>query len=390
MAYSVHYIINHLGEENKGDYFRAVAPPIIQTSNFAFSTVQQLRESFENEYSTWLYSRGLNPTVEILRKKLAALDEAEDCLVVNSGAAAIYMSILSQVKQGDHVIAVHGVYSWAHQIITQILPQLGITHTFVDGSSVQNFMAALQPNTTVVYLESPTSWLYHTQPLAAIAAWAKQHQIITICDNSFCTPLGQKPIALGIDIAIQSATKFISGHSDVVAGVISSSKAIIEKMFHQQYMSIGSGIQPFNAWLLLRGLRTMPLRWQQVHQTAKVVSEYVAKHPMVRQLWCVWQTPFDAENGVEVSTASCGGLLTFSLQVSNAQRVEDFCNALQHIQMAVSWGGYESLLIPKCATMPLHMVDVHNPEHTSCRLYVGLETAEFIISDLEQAFQKIQ
>ena len=145
------YILNEYAEERE-HYFRAVAPPIVQTSNFAFETVDDLRKSFEDEYSTWLYSRGLNPTVEILRKKLAALDAAEDCLVFNSGAAAIFAAVLANVKSGDHIISVQGVYTWARKMFEEILPRFNVTHSYIDGTEVSNFVNAIQPNTSLIYL----------------------------------------------------------------------------------------------------------------------------------------------------------------------------------------------------------------------------------------------
>src|SRR6478735_4975163 len=143
---SISYIINELAED-RDNYFRAIAPPIIQTSNFAFKTVDDLRKSFKDEYSTWLYSRGLNPTVEILRKKLAALDGAEDCLVFNSGAAAIFASVLANVKSGDHIISVKDPYTWARKLFDNILDRFGVTVTYVDGKDTNNFRDAIRPNT---------------------------------------------------------------------------------------------------------------------------------------------------------------------------------------------------------------------------------------------------
>jgi len=150
--HDISYILNELGEDHES-YFRAVAPPIVQTSNFLFRTVDDMRQAFADEYSTWLYSRGLNPTVDILRKKLAALDGAEDCLVFNSGAAAIFASVFSQVRTGDHIVSVRAPYTWAQRLFEVILPRFGVTHTYIDGTNIANWEAAIQPNTRVFYLE---------------------------------------------------------------------------------------------------------------------------------------------------------------------------------------------------------------------------------------------
>src|ERR1700742_1774852 len=175
----ISYIINALGE-NREDYFNAVAPPIIQTSNFRVEKVDQLRALFEDEYSGYLYSRGLNPTVEILRKKLAALDGAEDCLVLNSGASAIFAAVLANVKAGDHIVSVDKPYTWAQRMFDVILPRFGVTTTYIDGTAIENFERAILPNTTVIYLESPNSWDYKIQDLAAVAELAKAEGITTI------------------------------------------------------------------------------------------------------------------------------------------------------------------------------------------------------------------
>ena len=181
------YIINELGEDRQA-YFNAVAPPIMQTSNFVFNTVDDLRKAFANEYSTYLYSRGLNPTVDMLRNKLAALDGAEDCLVFNSGAAAIFAAVLANVKSGDHIVSVRKPYSWTQRMFDIILPRFHVSTTYVDGTQTKNFANAIQPNTTLIYLETPNSWDYALQNLEEVAQLAKQHNIITICDNSYCTP----------------------------------------------------------------------------------------------------------------------------------------------------------------------------------------------------------
>src|SRR5215213_3671385 len=260
------YIINELAEERE-NYFNATAPPIMQTSNFVFKKVDDLRKAFEDEMAGYLYSRGLNPTVEILRKKLAALDGAEDCLVFGSGAAAIFAGVFANVKAGDHIVSVRGPYTWAQRMFDVILPRFGVTTTYVDGRETKNFERALQPNTTFIYLESPNSWNYELQDIRAIARLAKLKGIVTMIDNSYCTPLFQQPIEMGIDLSMQTATKYISGHSDTLGGVLSGSHAAMKKIFDSEYLNVGSGIQPFNAWMLIRGLRTLPARIERITRT---------------------------------------------------------------------------------------------------------------------------
>ena len=384
----ISYILNEYAEERE-NYFNAVSPPIIQTSNFVFNTVEDMRKAFADEYSTYLYSRGKNPTVDILRKKLAALDGADDCLVFNSGAAAIFAAVLANVKAGDHIVSVDKPYTWAQKMFNEILPRFGVTTTYIDGREIENFERAILPNTAVIYLESPNSWDYALQDIKAVADLARSENIITIIDNSYCTPLYQKPIDFGIDLAMQTATKYISGHSDTLGGVLSGSKAMIERIFNSEYMNIGSGIQPFNAWLLIRGLRTLPARLDRITATTTKVVEYLKHHPKVEELIF----PFD-ENFAQYAlakqqmTGACG-LLTFIIKASTIAEMEKFCESLRHIFMAVSWGGHESLIIPKCSGIQPDEFDAGNREHRMLRLYVGLEEPEYIIKDLEQGFEKI-
>ena len=382
------YILNELGED-RNEYFRSIAPPIIQTSNFAFSKVADLRKSFEDEYSTWLYSRGLNPTVEILRKKLAALDEAEDCLVFNSGAAAIFAAVLANVKSGDHILSVQKPYTWAQRMFEVILPRFNVSVTYIDGTDIRNFENAIQPNTSIIYLESPNSWFYQLQDLEAVALLAKKHSVITICDNSHSTPLFQKPITLGIDLVLQSATKYIGGHSDTIAGVLSGSRQMIERIFNSEYMNIGSGIQPFNAWLLIRGLRTLPARLERITRTTLAVLDFLKQHPRIDQVIFPLDPSFPQyELAKRQMTGACG-LITFFIKAESSPTIETFCESLEHILMAVSWGGHESLILPKCAGMKPEAFNAQNPEHRSLRLYVGLEDPAYLIKDLSAAFEAI-
>jgi cystathionine beta-lyase/cystathionine gamma-synthase len=383
------YILNEFAEDREL-YFNAIAPPIIQTSNFAFNKVSDLRKAFDDEYSSYLYSRGANPTVAILCQKLAALDGAEDCLVFNSGAAAIFAAIFANVKSGDHIVSVKKPYTWAQRTFDVILPRFNITTTFVDGTDIENFRKALKPTTSLIYLETPNSWDYALQDLEAVGRLAKQHNILTICDNSYCTPLYQKPIELGIDLAVQSATKYIGGHSDTLAGVLTGSKAMMHRIFNSEYLNIGSGIQPFNAWLLLRGLRTLPVRLERIASTTLTIVEYLKNHPLVDEVIFPFDPSFKQYELAKKQMKNAFGLLTFIIKANDIETIEKFCESLKHILMAVSWGGYESLIIPKCAGIKPEHFKAEKPEHRMLRLYVGLEDAEYIISDLEQGFEAMK
>jgi cystathionine beta-lyase/cystathionine gamma-synthase len=384
----ISYIINELGEDRE-NYFNAVAPPIIQTSNFVFRKVDDFRDAFADEMGGYLYSRGLNPTVDILRKKLAALDGAEDCLVFNSGAAAIFAAVLANVKAGDHIVSVRAPYTWAQRMFDVVLPRFGVTTTYIDGTVLENWQTATKPNTTLYYLESPNSWDFALQPIREVGAYAKSKNIVTLIDNSYCTPIYQNVIGMGMDMAMQTATKYVSGHSDTLGGILSGTHAMMKKIFDSEYLNIGSGIQPFNAWLLIRGLRTLPVRLDRITHTTQQVLRFLKQHPKVEKLIFPFDEDFPQYQLAKQQMLGVCGLMTLVLKADTRAEIVRFSESLQHIMMAVSWGGHESLIIPKCAGIADAGFDASNKEHRYVRLYVGLEEPAYLITDLEQALQKM-
>jgi len=384
----ISYILNELGEERE-NYFNAIAPPIIQTSNFKFNTVDDFRSALADEYQGNLYSRGFNPTIDILRKKLAALDSAEDALVFGSGIAAITVPVLALLEADDEVICVENPYSWTIKLFSDLLPKFGVKTTFVDGSDTSAIEGAITSQTKLIYLESPNTFSFDVQDLEAIAKIAKAKGIITMIDNSYCSPLYQQPIAYGIDLVAQSATKYLAGHSDVVAGVVTGKKELIKKIFEKEYLNIGASLAPQNAWLLLRSLRTLPIRLEKITANANKVINYLEQHPKVE----IVLHPFNPKNKqfglAKKQMKACGGLFSIILKNSSLEKIEAFCNNLKHILMAVSWGGYESLIIPACAGISRADFDPTNQRHVLIRIYIGLEEPEYLIRDLEQALEKI-
>jgi len=378
------YILTEFAEERE-NYFNAVSPPIMQTSNFTFKKVDDMRTAFADEMTGYLYSRGLNPTVEILRKKLAALDGAEDCLIFSSGAAAIFAGILANVKAGDHVVSVRDPYTWAKRTFDVILPRFNVTTTYIDGRDIKNFENAIQSNTTLIYLESPNSWDYALQDIKAVADLARSLNILTMIDNSYCTPLYQRPIDLGIDLCMQTATKYIGGHSDTLGGVLSGSRQMIKKIFDSEFLNVGSGIQPFNAWLLIRGLRTLPARLERITKSTIEVVNFLKQHHKVEKVIFPFDASFPQYELAKKQMRGACGLLTFTLKNGTCESITKFCESLKHILMAVSWGGHESLVIPKCSGINPKDFDSSNIEHQYIRMYVGLEDASYLIADLNQA-----
>lgn len=381
-------ILTHLGEDRE-NYFNAVSPPIIQSSNFAFPSLEQFRKDVTDELENHIYTRGNNPTVEILRKKLAALEGAEDALVVSSGAGATAMAMLANLKQGDHVICVKNPYSWTQNLLVNFLPRFGVSHTFVDGTDVANIEAAIQPNTTFLYLESPNTMTFELQDLRACAELAKRHGIVTMIDNSNCTPLYQRPIEYGIDIVMHTGTKYLNGHSDVVNGVICGSKEMIRKIFQTEIMTLGNIVSPHDAWLIIRGLRTLELRVKRSYASATQLAHWLESHPKVERVLFPFLPSFPQFELAQKQMSGCGGLITIFLKTDSMERVEAFFNRLQRFLFAVSWGGHESLLVPMAA-----FYDVpgrENPPYpfTLVRLYIGLEDPDWLMEDLAQALEAV-
>ncbi len=377
-------ILTHLGEERE-KYFKAVSPPIIQTSNFCFKDLDDFRASFTNELTHHIYTRGNNPTVEILRKKVAALEGAEDALITASGSAAIATAVVAQLKAGDHVVCVEGAYTWTKILLTELMPRFGVSCTFVDGRDLQNIKAALQDNTVLLYLESPTSLTFDLQDLKACAELARSRGITTIADNSYASPVFQRPIEMGIDLVVHSGTKYLNGHSDVVAGVICGSQEMIQKIFETEFMTFGGIISPHDAQQFIRGLRTLELRVKRSFESALKVAQFLEKHPMVEQVSYPFLASFPQYELAKKQMDGAGGLLSVYLKADSKEKVEAFVGRIKRFLLAVSWGGHESLMMPAVG-----FYDVPGREDTTTpwnlvRFYIGLEDADWLIEDLEQA-----
>jgi cystathionine beta-lyase/cystathionine gamma-synthase len=381
-------ILYHLGESRE-NYFNAVSPPVIQSSNFVFKDLEVFRKNMSNELSAHIYTRGNNPTVEILRQKVAALESAEDCLVTASGSAAVAAAVIANVKAGDHIVCVNAPYSWTITLLRKFLTRFDVATTFVDATDIHNIEQAIKPNTKVLYLESPNSLTFEIQDLSACAALCKKHGLISIIDNSYCSPIYQQPIKFGIDIVVHSATKYLNGHSDVVAGVICSSKEMIQKIFNIEFMTLGAIISPHDANLMIRGLRTLPLRVQRSDESARKVIKYLKKHQKVHKIWY----PFDEASPqfelAKKQMSGCGGLFSIQTTATTLEAAETFFYALKRFLFAVSWGGHESLIFPTCAIYNIEGRSKPSLPFNFCRFYIGLEDPDWLIEDLEQALHSI-
>lgn len=381
------YILNELGED-RSHYYNAVAPPIVQTSNFACKTVADMREMLKHEPEVYFYTRGNNPTVTMLEKKLAALEGAEHAIAFGSGIAAVSAAVLSQVKAGDHVVCVKKPYSWTNTLMKQFLPRFGVEVTMVDGTDAENYKRALQPNTKLLYMESPNSFTFELQDIAAIVKIARAHNCSTVIDNSFASPLYQHPITMGVDLVVHSCTKYIGGHSDAMGGIVCGKRETINLIFEREFMTLGAILSPHDAWLLLRGLRTLPVRMERIAETTRKVVAYLEQHPKVEQILYPFLPSNPQYELARRQLSNNTGQFTIKLRTEEIEKVDLFCDSLNHFLMAASWGGHESLIYPVAASYSTG--NYKSSLHFSLiRFYIGLEDADYLIKDLEQALNKV-
>ena len=337
-------ILHHMGEDALP--LNAVSPPIFQTSIFCFKSFDDFKGALADEPSHFIYSRGNNPTVNLLEKKIAALEHGERAKLVSSGVAAISAAVMAFLKTGDHVVAVRDSYSWAKYLFTTYLARFGIETTYVDGTDPEDFERAVKPNTKLFYLESPTTFTFKLQNLSAVAQIAKKHGIKTVIDNTWCTPIFQNPIDCGIDLTVHSVTKYMGGNSDVVAGVIVGSDEDVKKIFESEFQLHGTVPDPFMAWLVLRGLRTLHIRMPVHFENAKKVAAYLQSRSEVEDVLYPFLPSYPQYDLAMKQMRGGAGLFSFRFKTRKLDEIRKFTDALKMFKRAVSWGGYESLVVP--------------------------------------------
>ena len=374
---SIDTLLVHDERHSKG----AVAPPIYQTSLFTFDSYQAMVDRFRGETDHAVYSRIDNPTVSVLLEKICQLEGGEKALAFSSGIAAISNAILGLVKAGDRVVCVKHCYPDTYRLLKLICARFGVTTDFVDGTDLLAIENAL-PGTKLLFLESPTTLLFEEQDLSRIAALAKAADVITIIDNSWATPIFQQPLKCGIDLVVHSASKYISGHSDTVAGLLVGNGALIDKLVNETTPYLGAKLSAQEASLLLRGLRTLPLRLQRHQESALMIAKRVSDHPAVTAVHHPGLSPAPYS-----SLSGYGGL--FSFEVDNSINIPAFCNSLELFRLGVSWGGYESLVMPaevsiNQAGSPSAAIDF-GVSSRLIRLFVGLEDPEDLWQELHAA-----
>jgi cystathionine beta-lyase/cystathionine gamma-synthase len=315
---------------------------------------------------------------------MAALEQSDDAVGFPSGMAAISGAILAFVEPGDRIVCVRHVYPDTYRLLETLLRKFNVAATYVDGSSTAAVAAAL-PGAKLLYLESPTSWTMEAHDLGALAALARLHGALSVADNSWATPVFQRPAALGVDLVVHSASKYIGGHSDTVAGVVAGRTDLIAHIRCTVCPYIGAKLAPFDAWLLLRGLRTLPTRMIAHEAAALAIARRLAQHPHVTKV----HHPLLMDRLPPGLTGTSG---LFSFTVDAAVDIAAFCDALEVFRLGVSWGGHESLAMAVLvshaqAAGPNSTRDFGVPARM-IRLHVGLEGVETLWADLEQAMGK--
>lgn len=362
----------------------AVVPPIYQTSLFTFDSYADMADVFAGRSTKPIYSRGNNPTVMEFESKIAALEGAEAARGFSSGMAAISSTVLAFVGAGQRIVAVRNCYGDAYRLFERLLPHLGIKVDYVDGSDPDAVAAAL-PGAAMLYLESPTSMMFELQDLEVLTGIARAHGIVSVIDNSWATPLFQKPILHGVDLVMHSASKYLGGHSDTVAGVVAGSVENIRRINERTYPYLGAKLSPFEAWLLLRGLRTLPLRLPHHMKSGLTIAERLKGHPHVERV----NHPAFSNHPGKATLSGYSGL--FSFEVTDDIDVPAFTDALKLFRIGVSWGGHESLVVPALASLQqtpdANSIGRFGVSPRTIRLNVGLENVEDLWADVSRAFE---
>ncbi|CAI6086772.1 trans-sulfuration enzyme family protein [Cohnella sp. JJ-181] len=377
-------MLAHFGEET---FHGAVVPPLFLNSIFTSNTFDEMKAPD----TPYRYSRMGNPTTDMLEKKLAALDNGEAAKVFASGMAAISTTLLHFLKQGDHVICSYPIYGGTYAMLSGWMARFGVTCDFVDFRNLDNIRGAAKPNTRMLFTEGYSTMFMDVFDLRGAIEISKAHGWVSIIDNTCATPATLKPLDWGFDVVVHSLSKYLSGHSDVIGGVVVSSRDTIRKLTEIEVSLIGGSLPPFDAWLANRGIRTFGLRMKQQGESAMRVAALLAGHPQVERV----NFPFLPGLGQHELAASQmsgpTGLLSFELR-GGEPAVRRFVDALRWFKLGVSWGGFESLVY--ATAIGWQREQVAGTEYESrvdklVRLSIGLEDAEDLLEDVEQALARI-
>ncbi|WP_273127791.1 methionine gamma-lyase [Metabacillus sp. HB246100] len=381
----------HSGYESK-EHFDSLTPPIYQSSTFTFSSVEQGGKRFAGEESGYIYSRLSNPTVAVLEERMAQLEQGEAALAFSSGMAAVSAVLISLTKAHDHILCSRGLYGCTFGLLDMMQEKYHIEHSFSDLTSKEDILTMIQPNTTCIYIETPINPTMQCVDLSVVSQIAKEKGIKVVVDNTFLTPYLQKPLQLGCDLVIHSATKYIGGHGDVIAGIAVGREELIGEIKSTTQKDIGGVLSPFDAWLLIRGLKTLAIRMDRHCENAEHIVERLQSHPKIKKVMYPGNPKHTATESMKKQMKKGGGLISFELK-GTFEDAKKFANQLQLISIAVSLGDAETLI-----QHPASMTHSVIPEEARkemgitnelLRLSVGLESWVDIWQDLEQALDCI-
>lgn len=379
----------HYGEDKK-DYKGAVVPPIYQNSLFTFEDWDSIDKAFDDPVNNCIYTRGKNPTVSIVEEKLSKLAGGEKAKLFTSGMAAISSAIMHFVKPNGHIITLKNIYGPANNFMGSYLKEkMNIEATYISGKDVNEFRENIQENTCLIYLESPSSVVFSLQDINEISKLAKAHNIKTIIDNTWATPIYQKPLKMGIDLEVHSCSKYIGGHSDIVAGVIIGSEKDIKDIFEKEHALYGGKIAPFEAWLIMRSLRTLTIRLAKHQENALQVAKFLESHPKVKKVYYPGIKSFEQYELGKKQMDGYTGLMATDLDCKDLDKIKAFVNRLEYFYIGVSWGGFESLVYAPAISYLKEMTpdkfDAMGISLGSIRLSIGLENYNDLICDLEKS-----
>jgi methionine-gamma-lyase len=366
----------------------SLTTPIYQTSTFVFPTTEEGGHRFAGESNGFIYTRLGNPTIHVLEQKVAELEGGESALAFASGMAAISAVLLGLVKTGDHILCSRGVYGCTYGLLGMMKERFGVDYSFCDMSSEDTLREAVRANTRVIYVETPINPTMELVDLELAARIGKEIGATVVVDNTFLSPYLQRPIERGCDIVVHSATKYICGHGDVIAGLAVGPKAIMDEIRLTTQKDIGGVLSPFDAYLLIRGLKTLGVRMDRHCANAQIVAEYLHQHPMVKRVWYPGLKDFPQYELAMRQMDGFGGLISFELEGGMDAAVR-MMNKVVLCKRAVSLGDAETLIqhpasmthsvVPREDRLKMGITD------GLIRLSVGLEDVEDILADLEQA-----
>ena len=376
----------HAGEPNKHGVGVGVGPAISRTSTFTFSSTEEMKRWAEGKSNAYIYTRYGNPTLSIAEGKIAALEGAEAAVVTASGMAAISSALLGALKQGDEVISTAQTYGGTYRLMRDEFPDWGIGVKRAQ-TSLEGIEALVTPRTKVLYVETPTNPTLRLVDLQKAVAFAKRHKLISIIDNTFATPLLQRPIDLGFDMVVHSATKYLGGHSDIIAGAAVGSKKWMDRIRHM-IIDLGGSMDPEAAFLLIRGMKTLGLRIARQCENAQAVAEFLEKHAKVAKVHYPGLKSHADHALAKRQMKAFGSMLAFDLK-GGLPAARKFCDRVRLFLLAASLGGVESLVVLPIYSSHYNM-SVEELERVgvtpgTVRVSVGLEDADDLIRDLQQA-----